>query len=76
MKREYFIVATPPPSCNPDTEFDCSGGKGKPHCINILKVCNGANDCGQMEDEKINCGKIYIKYSEGLSDLYLDLIQF
>jgi len=36
--------------CNPQTEFDCTGGTGE-HCIPLSQTCNRRNDCGNNADE-------------------------
>ncbi|PSN37221.1 hypothetical protein C0J52_12660 [Blattella germanica] len=40
-----------------DGRFKCDNGK----CLNVSKICNGKNDCGDKSDEK-NCSAEYIGY--------------
>ena len=47
----YLAAASRPTHCLQNTQFDCTGHG---HCIPIEKVCDGTNDCGRFEDERVS----------------------
>lgn len=55
----FFLIKTnglgsPPPKCDPKTQFDCGGGT---NCIPLSQVCDKRQHCPDGEDEPAGrCG--------------------